>query len=321
MTEDAMEALRAENDALRRRLTHTERELSEAQRARDDQTQAVATINALFRALPDLFFRLQRDCTIVDYRARTDDDLYVPPEAFLGKRMSDVLPPGLGVDFIRVTAEALASGKTQEMNYSLEMHGRTEWYEARVVPLEGEQIVVFVRNTTEQHRNRVALEERSRELEQSLQSLRRAEEERNALQEKIIAAQRETLRELSTPLVPIARDTVAVPLIGGVDASRAERLLEVLLAGVAERGASMVLLDVTGVPRVDDAAADAIARAARAVGLLGAELVLTGVGPEVARTLIALGADLRGIVTLGSLEQGIAYVMGRKNRPAARRGA
>jgi rsbT co-antagonist protein RsbR len=264
---------------------------------------------------------MQKDGTIVDYRARADDDLYVPPEAFLGKRMPDVLPPDLGAEFIRTTAEALASGKTQEMNYSLAMHGGTEWYEARVVPLDAEQLVVFVRNTTEPHRNRVALEQRGRELEQSLQSLRRAEEERNALQEQIIAAQRETLRELSTPLVPIARDTVAVPLIGGIDASRAERLLEVLLAGVAERGASMVLLDVTGVPRVDDAAAEAIARAARAVGLLGAELVLTGVGPEVARTLIALGADLRGIATLGSLEQGIAYVMGRKNRLAARRGA
>ena len=321
MTEDTIQALRAENEALRRRLTDTERELSEARSTLDEQRQAVTTIDALFRALPDLFFRMERDGTIVDYRARMDDDLYVPPEVFLGKRMHDMLPPDVGAALARAFDEALASGETRRVDYSLPMSGSEEWYEARIVPLDAEQLIAFIRMTTEQRRDRDALEQRSRELEDSLRSLERAETERNALQEQIIATQRETLRALSTPLVPIARDTVAVPLIGGIDASRAERLLEVLLAGVAERGASMVLLDVTGVPSVDDAAAEAIARAARAVGLLGAELVLTGVGAEVARTLISLGADLRGIVTLGSLEQGIAYAMGRKNRPRARRGA
>ncbi|UQA61910.1 PAS domain-containing protein [Polyangium aurulentum] len=321
MIEDAIEALRAENDALRRKLTETERELSDARRMLDEQRGAVATINALFRALPDLFFRMERDGTIVDYRARMDGDLYVPPEVFLGKRMHDLLPSDVGVALERAFEQALASDEMKRIDYPLEVNGAQEWYEARVVPLDAEQLITFIRRTTEQRRDRDALEQRSRELEDSLRSLERAEAERNALQEQIIATQRATLRALWTPLVPIARDTVAVPLIGAIDASRAERLLEVLLAGVAERGASMVLLDVTGVPGVDDAAADAIARAARAVGLLGAELVLTGVGAEVARTLIGLGADLRGIVTLGSLEQGIAYAMGRKNRPRARRGA
>ncbi|MRG96235.1 PAS domain-containing protein [Polyangium spumosum] len=413
--------LRDENEALRQRVARLERERDAAKLSLDAQRKEATTVNAIFRVLPDLFFRMEKDTTIVDYRARSDSSLYVPPETFLGKRMTDLLPPEVSAHLERVFQEALESGKVRETEYSLPMGPSVEWYEARVVPLEGEQLVMLVRQTTEQHRNREALKRRTDELEESLRSVRlfraladnaptaiavtqvgkepvysndawralfgaadgyagvdvaafvaegraavqrergpgecgalgafrradgsifhghlteftlhedggpsheafiltdvtatlAAEEERRALAEQVIAAQREALRALSTPLVPIARHVVAVPLIGSVNAERAERLLEVLLDGVAQRGASVVLLDVTGVPHVDNDAADAITRAARAVGLLGAELVLTGVGRDVARTLVELGADLRGLVTLGSLEQGIAYGIGKKKR-------
>jgi anti-anti-sigma regulatory factor len=421
--DETLRALRKENEDLRQRVARLEQENDEAWRALAAQREEAATVDALFRALPDLYFRMKADGTIVDYRARSGDDLYVPPEVFLGKRMQDLLPPDVAAYFDRTFAEALVSGKVGLAEYSLPMSAGEERYEARVVPLDGNQIVALVRQTTESYRNREALRQRGVELEASLRKVRlfraladnapnaiavtrtggkavyaneacralfrvpdaeaginvaefvaggeaaaelgrshkvrgdiglfrradgtvfqghltafalhedadgeasheayiivdmtatlAVEEERRALAEKVIAAQRETLRALSTPLVPIARHVVAVPLIGEVNAERAERLLEVLLEGVAQRRASIVLLDVTGVPEVDHAAADAIMRAARAVSLLGAELVLTGVAPGVAWTIIARGADLKGIVTLGSLEQGIAYAMGRKKR-------
>ena len=88
-------------------------------------------------------------------------------------------------------------------------------------------------------------------------------------------------------------------------------MLETLLEGVAVSRASTAILDITGVPVVDTQVANALLRAAQAVKLLGAQVVLTGIRPEVAQTLVGLGADLSGIVTRATLQSGIAYGMDR----------
>ena len=140
---------------------------------------------------------------------------------------------------------------------------------------------------------------------------KRGEAERAVLQEKIIEAQRATLEELSTPLIPIAAGVLAMPIVGAVDQLRAELILEALLEGIVEHRAHTAILDITGVRVVDAQVASGLVAAARAVRLLGARVLLTGIRPEVARTLVGLDADLTGIVTLGTLESGIAYALGR----------
>jgi rsbT co-antagonist protein RsbR len=102
-----------------------------------------------------------------------------------------------------------------------------------------------------------------------------------------------------------------MPLIGSVDSRRAQQVIETLLQGIAASGAQVAILDITGVPVVDTQVADALIRAAQAVKLLGAQVVLTGIRPEVAQTLVGLGTDLRGIVTRSSLQSGIAYATSR----------
>jgi rsbT co-antagonist protein RsbR len=136
-------------------------------------------------------------------------------------------------------------------------------------------------------------------------------EERSRFQEAI-ERQAIAIRELSTPLIPISDEVVVMPLIGVVDAGRAEQVLGTLLSGVAERRAQVVIIDITGVPVVDSHVAYAILRAAQAVRLLGAVVVLTGVRPDVATTLVTLGIDLSGVVTLGTLQSGIAFSMRHK---------
>ncbi|WP_437762717.1 PAS domain-containing protein [Sorangium sp. So ce764] len=140
-------------------------------------------------------------------------------------------------------------------------------------------------------------------------SLRHAEAERAALQEKIIVAQQAALRELSTPLIPIADRVVAMPLVGTIDSARAAQIMETLLSGISSQSAHTAILDVTGVRAVDEHVADALTRTARAAQLLGTRVVLTGVRPEVAQTLVTLGADLSGITTLGTLQSGIAHAL------------
>jgi PAS domain S-box-containing protein len=132
------------------------------------------------------------------------------------------------------------------------------------------------------------------------------------MREARMRAQEESLLALSTPLVPIDDELLAMPLVGSIDGKRAGRVLEALLDGVTRSGAGAVILDVTGVPAVDAGTAEALLRAARAVALLGAEVVLTGIRPEVARTLVELDADLGAIVTRGTLKAGIAYAMGKR---------
>ncbi|WP_437821494.1 PAS domain S-box protein [Sorangium sp. So ce1078] len=144
--------------------------------------------------------------------------------------------------------------------------------------------------------------------------LRRAEAERAALQEQMIDAQEATIRELSTPLIPLDAGILVMPLVGRLDRVRIEQLLERLLHGVVAQRAATVILDVTGVPVVDAEIADSLIRAAQAVKLLGAEVILTGVGPEVAQTMVGIGIDLQEIVTLSSLQSGLHHALGRSRR-------
>ncbi|MDI1451599.1 PAS domain S-box protein [Polyangium sp. 6x1] len=122
-------------------------------------------------------------------------------------------------------------------------------------------------------------------------------------------ALRARLAELSTPLIPIRDDVMVMPLIGAIDTERAERVLTTLLAGASKTGARVAIVDITGVVAVNEQVASALLRAAQAVRLLGTRMILSGIGPEVARTLISIGADLSGIVTCSNLQTAVAHAV------------
>jgi PAS domain S-box-containing protein len=147
----------------------------------------------------------------------------------------------------------------------------------------------------------------------------RNEQERAALQEQVIAAQQAALRELSTPIIPLTDDVVVMPLIGTIDSNRAQQVIETLLAGVAASRSKTAILDITGVQVVDTQVANALLRAAQAVKLLGARVVLTGIRPEIAQTLVGLGLDLSGIVTRATLQSGIAFALAGQAMSAGQR--
>ncbi|WP_437971723.1 PAS domain S-box protein [Sorangium sp. So ce260] len=145
---------------------------------------------------------------------------------------------------------------------------------------------------------------------------KRAEEERERLQ-SAVRRQAQMLMELSTPLLPIRDGTVVLPLIGALDEDRAAQVTETLLRGITAHQARVAILDVTGVSGVDQQVASAILRAVRATRLIGAQVVLTGIRPDVARTMTALDIELGGVVvTCGTLKDGIAYAEGAGQRAA-----
>lgn len=149
-------------------------------------------------------------------------------------------------------------------------------------------------NVTEQERTAEALRA----------SLRESLEQR-----AIIESQRARLTELSTPLIPIGSEIMIMPLIGALDPGRTAQVLETLLRGIAGARARVAILDITGVLAVDEQVASGLLRAAKAVRLLGAQMVLSGIRGEVAQTVVALGADLSGIVTFSNLQAAISYAM------------
>ncbi|WP_437958897.1 PAS domain S-box protein [Sorangium sp. So ce119] len=148
-----------------------------------------------------------------------------------------------------------------------------------------------------------------------LSESKRAEEERWRLREAI-HRQAILVEELSTPIIPITDEILVIPLVGTLDEQRLSRMTEALLQALSTRGASVVILDITGVRTMDQQAVYGLTRSVGAARLLGAQVLLSGVRADVARALVEIGAELDGVATFGSLQGGIVHAL----RGVARRG-
>jgi anti-anti-sigma regulatory factor/HAMP domain-containing protein len=145
------------------------------------------------------------------------------------------------------------------------------------------------------------LERANAEAQQALADLRESLRERDLLSA--------TMRELSSPVMPVIEGILVMPLIGAIDNDRAALLMESLLTAIERHHARIVIMDVTGVPIVDTQVAQTLMRAANAARLLGARPVLVGVRPELAQTIVGLGLDLSGLVTCADLQDGVSYAL------------
>ncbi|MEJ5343624.1 MAG: STAS domain-containing protein [Chloroflexus sp.] len=127
-----------------------------------------------------------------------------------------------------------------------------------------------------------------------------------------IAAQQQTIRELSTPILPLYEGILVLPLVGAIDSFRAGQIMERLLTAIAERQSDIVIIDITGVPVIDTAVANYLLQTARAAQLIGAQVILVGIGPEIAQTIVQLGVDLRGIQIGANLQAGIELALSQQ---------
>ncbi len=123
--------------------------------------------------------------------------------------------------------------------------------------------------------------------------------------EEIIASQSKAIRELSTPVLQVKPRMLIVPLVGVIDTERARQVTENVLHSIREQRARAVVIDVTGVPIVDSKVANHLMQTVSAAGLMGAAVIVCGMSPEIAQTLVTIGAELRGVRTAGDLQEGI----------------
>jgi rsbT co-antagonist protein RsbR len=130
-----------------------------------------------------------------------------------------------------------------------------------------------------------------------------------AASEEIISRQTQEILEVSTPVVQVWEGVIVAPLIGMLDTQRAQQFMERLLERVVETRSTTALIDITGVPAVDTRTAQHLVETITAVRLLGAQVVLTGVRPAIAQTLVHLGVDLSNVVTRPSLQAGLRLAL------------
>jgi rsbT co-antagonist protein RsbR len=123
----------------------------------------------------------------------------------------------------------------------------------------------------------------------------------------IKSLQQEAIRELSTPVLPFREGMLLLPIIGQIDSQRARQLTEHLLESIRINRAKVIVIDITGVATVDSRVANHLVQTVEAARLMGAEVVISGISPEIALTMVTLGIDLGPVHTVGDLQDGIEH--------------
>jgi rsbT co-antagonist protein RsbR len=123
--------------------------------------------------------------------------------------------------------------------------------------------------------------------------------------ERVIRQQQEAIRELSTPVLQVRERLLILPIIGVIDAHRARQLTEQLLRGIRGNRAKVVVVDITGVPTIDQTVANHLVKTVEASRLMGASVIITGLSAEIAQTLVTIGVDLSKMNAVGDLQGGI----------------
>jgi anti-anti-sigma regulatory factor len=213
--------------------------------------------------------------------------------AMIGKRLDEVMPAATVAQVIGRFQDCMERGSAETIEDSYQLPTGTMWTTTTFVPMrDADGQITHILSAWKD----ITAEKQRQFAEQQYK-------------EEIIEQQTAALAEMSTPLLTISDTTVVMPLVGAVDSRRVGQIMDALLQGVSTSRASIVILDITGVAVVDTQVANAFIRASQAVSLLGAQVVLTGIRPEVAQTLVQLGVDLRSIVTRGTLQDGISFAL------------
>lgn len=129
--------------------------------------------------------------------------------------------------------------------------------------------------------------------------------------EQVILRQQQELLELSTPVVQLWKNVLALPLIGTLDSARTQVVMENLLQKIVETGASIAIIDITGVPTVDTLVAQHLLKTVAAARLMGADCIISGIRPQIAQTIVHLGVNLEDVITKATLADAFVVALTR----------
>jgi rsbT co-antagonist protein RsbR len=138
--------------------------------------------------------------------------------------------------------------------------------------------------------------------------------------EEVISRQQQELLELSTPVVQLWQDVLALPLIGTLDSARTQVVMENLLQKIVDTGAALAIIDITGVPTVDTLVAQHLLKTVAAARLMGADCIISGIRPQIAQTIVHLGVDLQDVTTKATLADAFSVALTRLGATISRNG-
>ena len=253
-------------------------------------------LNALLDFVPDRIYFKDKESRFLDVSKSKAEGTGYTREQFKGKSDFDFFPETEAKEMFEDEQKIMKTGESVvDKVHKLEMpDGEVKWLSATKIPFydaRGDIIGTF-------GISRDVTELKNQELEK----------------EKKIEAQREELVELSTPVIDVWDGILTVPILGSMDSERAARLSESLLTQILEKRAVAAIIDISGISAVDSAVADLLIRTAKAVGLVGAEAILTGVGVEIAQTIADLGIDMKDLKTMATLRDGLKYAIGKERK-------
>lgn len=139
-----------------------------------------------------------------------------------------------------------------------------------------------------------------------------------ATREELISRQQQELLELSTPVVKLWDGILALPIIGTLDSSRTQVVMEELLQTVVATNSKFAIIDITGVPTVDTLVAQHLLKTITAARLMGAECIISGVRPQIAQTIVHLGINLEDVITKAKLSDAFALALQKSGRTVVR---
>ncbi|MGG7604259.1 STAS domain-containing protein [Massilia sp. BKSP1R2A-1] len=129
--------------------------------------------------------------------------------------------------------------------------------------------------------------------------------------DQIIVRQQQELLELSTPVVKLWNGILALPLIGTLDSARTQVVMENILQKIVDTGASIAIIDITGVPTVDTLVAQHLMKTIAAARLMGADCIISGIRPQIAQTIVHLGVNLEDVTTKATLADAFVVALER----------
>lgn len=260
--------------------------------------------------MPDPWFFKDRDHRWVAFNRAFCDLLGRPPEELLNKTDTDYFPPEQVKVFWEHDDRVLHGGicdLNEEMVTGADGTMKVLWTRKTPVFDKSGAVIGLFGMIMDVSDHRAQVRERERFLAEAEQ------------QRAIIDTQAKIINSLSVPVLAVSKGIFLVPLVGSLAHGRLANAVERVLTEVSDRGTETVIMDVTGAGELDIDIADLLMRAVKAIGLLGCETILVGIGPDAARTLVEGGADLGKTLTFASLDQGLSHALTRRRRGRAKR--
>lgn len=273
----------------------------------------------VLEALPDPMAVFGADGTLLAHNHAYREFWKLPPGHELIGRLNLLTAPGVNPNDVVLLRAAIAGEKGASSVNAIDLRedptfaalGRQQlWMQTIFAPLRVDGAVRFVLMTFRDRSDEMNNQNRVHESEalvaaqsETIAALRSAQEH--------IREQQDTIRELSTPIIEVWPGVLTLPVVGHIDQRRASEMTERLLESVTRMRARYVILDLTGVLRLDPATAGHLLRILRAVPLLGGQTMITGIHADVAQTVVALGLDLSAVRTVRSLRAALAEIVGQ----------